>query len=408
MSPSKTTGRRKRQPRLTSRGKEAVLLFLSVFYFVIATNTQSGWLFLLSAFLLGLLAMCWLPPRRAARQARLTRELVGSPQRGVPLLVRLTLHNDGRGPLREVLVVEPAQAWSREAREFRWVITRLESGASVSTEYLVTPDHRGEHSLGGGHLLFGAPFGLFTVAARQRDSDTFLVYPRLLTLSHRRQRTRLAGILTEFTSPRSKGDSRSLRSLREYQAGDDLRLVHWKSSAKTGASTLLVREHHAPSRQLSLLVLDTSSRPSHPAGREEFEKSVTLAASLLWSAHRAGTRSTLLLRGPQGEWRRMARWEEQYTELARVAQDPDLDFPALLAEAQDALAQGAEARMGAHPFLLTSATRREDLGEPASWPAQTFAMLLVAPPAQAGLFADYPVSLIDVENGHASETLDHV
>jgi uncharacterized protein (DUF58 family) len=394
--------------RRASRGKEAVLLFLAAFYFLIATNTQSGWLFLLSAFLLGILALCWLPPRRAARQTTLSRELLGSPQRGVPLLVRLRLTNSGTSVLREVLVIEPANPWSAEAREFRWVVPRLAPGESVSAEYTVTPHHRGEHSLAPSILSFGAPFGLFTVHSIQPESEKFLVYPRLLTLSPRRQRTRLAGILTDFTSPRSKGDSRSLRSLREYQAGDDLRLVHWKSSAKNGGSALLVREHHAPSRQLSLLLLDTSERPAVPAS-DSFERAVMLAASLLWSAHRAGTRSTLLLHADQG-WQRLNRWEEQYSALARVTQCAGLTFSRWLTDAaQLSTSDHPDSRTGAHPFLITSADSPQDLGQPSDWPGPAAgAVLLLTAPENSGLFADYPVTLVDVDEGHASEAISHV
>ena len=378
------------------RKKEAVLLFLAAFYFLIATNTQSGWLFILSAFLLGLLAICWFPPRRAARGTRLQREIVGQPQRGVPLRVRLTVSNVGARGLREVVVVQPASAWSAETREFRWVIPRLEPGQSISRDLTVTPCKRGEHALAGSELTFGAPFGLFTVTLKLPDSESFLVYPRLLSLSPRRQRTRLAGILTEFTSPRSKGDSRSLRSLREYQSGDDLRMVHWKSSAKTGGQTLLVREHHAPSRQLSLLLLDTRARDD-----EGFEKSVMLAASLLWSAHRAGTRSTLLLFG-DGQWQRLTRWEEQLTALARLSQQPDLIFSDWLSGALDELEASPEARMGAHPCLLTSAEDEAELGEPASISSR-LTCLVVTRPEVAQAFADWPVTVVDVEEGHAMD-----
>jgi uncharacterized protein (DUF58 family) len=393
--------------RRSSRGKEAVLLFLAAFYFLIATNTQSGWLFLLSAFLLGLLAMCWHPPRRAARYTSLSRELLGSPQRGVAMIVRLRLTNNGPRPLREVLVIEPANAWSAEAKEFRWVVPRLAAGESVSTQYALTPHHRGEHALAGSVLAFGAPFGLFTMRQTLADSEPFLVYPRLQTLSPRRQRTRLAGILTEFTSPRSKGDSRSLRSLREYQSGDDLRLVHWKSSAKSAGSALLVREHHAPSRQLSLLLLDTSSRPADPVGAESYEGAITLAASLLWSAHRAGTRSTLLLLD-DGQWRRMTRWEEQYTALAQVAQQEHLLFAEWLRQAQSAINDFPEARMGAHPFVITSASSPTDLGEPSELPSQTAACLLVTSPEKAHQFSDYPVTVVNLDDGHASEAVENV
>lgn len=395
------------QLRRATRGKEAILLFLAFFYFLIATNTQSGWLFLLSAFLLGLLATSWLPPRRAAGQVSFHRELVGSPRRGEAVLLRVSLSNLGRRTLREVLVVGPAQPWALEQGEFRWVVPRLEPGETASTEYSLTAARRGEHVLSGARLRFGAPFGLFAVTSVQPDSEPFLVYPRLLTLPPRRQRTRLAGILTEFTSPRSKGDSRSLRSLREYQSGDDLRLVHWKSSAKTGGTTLLVREHHAPSRQISVLLLDTSARATGEAGEQLFEKAVMLAASLLWSAHRAGTRSTLLLQGDSGDWQRLTRWEEQFTGLARVAQNPRLPFPEWMAAASKAAEELPETRMGAHPFIVTAASSPEELGQSINrWPGA--ACLLVAPVGQASLFGGLGVTVVDAEDGHAGQALEGV
>ena len=372
-----------------------MLLFLAAFYFLIATNTQSGWLFLLSAFLLGSLVMCWLPPRRAARACHLQREIVGQPQRGVPLRIHLRLSNNGPRELREIVVVEPLNSWSSEKRAFRWVIPRLGPGENASTHYQLTPSARGEHALKGSQLAFGAPFGLFAVTSTYPDSEVFLVYPRLLTLPPRRQRTRLSGILTEFTSPRSRGDSRSLRSLREYQSGDDLRLVHWKSSAKTGGQALLVREHHAPSRQLSLLVLDSRARDE-----EGFESSITLAASLLWSAHRAGTRSTLLMQ-EGGRWERLSRWEEQLTALARLAPQPELGFPDWLARAREALEESVEMRMGAHPCLITSAGSPEELGEPGQLDHRG-ALLVVAGPEAADQFAGWPLTLVDVREAQVS------
>lgn len=378
-----------------------MLLFLAAFYFLIATNTQSGWLFILSAFLLGLLAICWLPPRQAARTTKVEREIIGQPQRGVPLRVRLTVRNTGTHGLREIVVMQPVSAWAVETRPFRWVIPRLEPGQSVSSDLTITPGKRGEHTLAGSELTFGAPFGLFTVTLKLPDSDSFLVYPKLLNLSAHRQRTRLAGILTEFTSPRSKGDSRSLRSLREYQSGDDLRMVHWKSSAKTGGQTLLVREHHAPSRQLSLLVLDSRARDE-----EGFEKSVMLTASLLWSAYRAGTRSSLLL-SCDGQWQRLTRWEEQLTSLARVSEQSGRTFSDWLRGALDELDGSPEARMGAHPCLITSAEGPAELGEPATIPSR-LTCLVVTRPEVAPQFTDWPVTVVDAEEGHLAQEVSGV
>lgn len=381
-----------------------MLLFLAGFYFLIATNTQSGWLFLLSAFLLGLLTLSWLPPRRAARAVVLKKEIVSAVCRGLPLVVRITLTNVGKSMVREVLVVEPANDWSREEREFRWVVPRLAAGTAVSTEYTLIPARRGEHALRGSRLRFGAPFGLFMAERVCPDGEPFLVFPRLVTLSSARRRSRLAGILTEFVSPRSKGDSRSLRSLRDYRAGDDLRMVHWKSSAKTGGSTLMVREYHAPSRQLGLLFLDTSRRSGHQ-GEESFENAVTLTASLLWSAHRAGTRSTLVLATDSG-WSRTTRWDDQFLALAKV-QRRDQEIGDWLEAVRQASSELPESRNGGvHPFLVVAAESTEELGPAESWRGLGQTLLFTSRPAEE--FAAYPLRLVELEEGHAMEVTSDV
>ena len=383
-----------------------VLLFLAAFYFLIATNTQSGWLFLLSAFLLGLLGMSWLPPRRAASSVTLKRDILGSIQRELPVTVRLRLTNHGTRALREILVIEPAPLCSDAKEDFRWVVPYLEAGESVSVTTTFVPVIRGEHTLAGSRMRFGAPFGLFSMERVLSESEPFLVFPRLMTLSSVRRQTRLAGILTEFTSPRSRGDSRSLRSLREYRPGDDLRLVHWKSSAKTGGASLLVREHHAPSRQLGILFLDTSGREEAVDSGTLFEDSVTLTASLLWSAHRGGTRSLLMLYSPDQGWARFSRWDEQFEALARVARG-ELSVGEWLSRAEEALQGLPEARLGgAHPFLISSAFSPREWEGAELWPGYQRS-LVVTRRSQVEEFQFFPVETVwlDEEGIHGGVSL---
>jgi uncharacterized protein (DUF58 family) len=66
------------------------------------------------------------------------------------------------------------------------------------------------------------------------------------------------------------------RSLREYVVGDDARLVHWASTAKTGA--LMVRDHFELRRTTRCVVLDTLDRSLTEA---LFEDAVEIAASIV-------------------------------------------------------------------------------------------------------------------------------
>jgi uncharacterized protein (DUF58 family) len=83
--------------------------------------------------------------------------------------------------------------------------------------------------------------------------------------------------------PRSAGTAGGVmfNALREYLPGDDLRYVHWASSAHAGV--LLVREHTDPSEPVAIVLLDTRrlAYPNGPEGEAAFEDAVDVAASVV-------------------------------------------------------------------------------------------------------------------------------
>lgn len=64
-------------------------------------------------------------------------------------------------------------------------------------------------------------------------------------------------------------------SMREYVPGDDPRLIHWPTTARTG--TLMIREHVEVRRPEFTVVLDTGADAGTPA---DFEEMVDVAATL--------------------------------------------------------------------------------------------------------------------------------
>lgn len=82
----------------------------------------------------------------------------------------------------------------------------------------------------------------------------------------------------------------AFHALREYVPGDDLRHVHWRSSAKT--NTLQVRQYLDSRRSHLTLVID-EHRESY-AAEEDFETAVSIAASLAIRASEDGVDLSVL------------------------------------------------------------------------------------------------------------------
>ncbi len=88
-----------------------------------------------------------------------------------------------------------------------------------------------------------------------------------------------SGQTRDLEGPTSDTASGSItfHALREYESGDDLRLIHWRSTARTG--TLMVRQQADPSRPNCDIVLDVA-RSSY-RDEEAFESAVEAAASII-------------------------------------------------------------------------------------------------------------------------------
>jgi len=98
-----------------------------------------------------------------------------------------------------------------------------------------------------------------------------------------------AGDLDGTTSPHSAQGGAAFHSLREYRPGDDPRLIHWASTARTGE--LVVRQLVVPDETHHVIVLDT--RPAVYPGDAAFEDAVRFAASWCLASTRSGCSVTV-------------------------------------------------------------------------------------------------------------------
>lgn len=138
----------------------------------------------------------------------------------------------------------------------------------------VPPLPRGVHVVGPLVHVRTDPMGLLRSRSRWAASEELLVRPRIALL--RPLDPGLISDLDGVPSDHPASSDLAFHALREYVAGDDLRHVHWRSSAK--ADQLLVRQYVETRRSQATVLLDED--PASYADEEEFELAVSAAASL--------------------------------------------------------------------------------------------------------------------------------
>jgi uncharacterized protein (DUF58 family) len=132
------------------------------------------------------------------------------------------------------------------------------------------------------------PLGLLRWRERWSSAVELLVLPRMVDVE-----SLGLGVIRDQEGIPSDEISMSdlaFHALREYVPGDDLRHVHWRSSAK--AATLQVRQYHDTRRSHLTVVIDDNA--TSYADPEDFETAVSVAASIAARAHRDGVDLSLL------------------------------------------------------------------------------------------------------------------
>lgn len=157
-------------------------------------------------------------------------------------------------------------------------------------DYLVPTPHRGKVAVGPLRVVATDPFGLCRRTFRFGAAESLIVRPRTVPL----------GVPASGRDPHLDGTTSdsvdstrsAFHALRPYVPGDDRRLVHWRSTARTG--TLIVRQMADVSRPHTTVLLDTDPLhyPDVPAGpsgdpdSEMFELAVDVCASVACAAAR--------------------------------------------------------------------------------------------------------------------------
>jgi uncharacterized protein (DUF58 family) len=160
----------------------------------------------------------------------------------------------------------------------RFVVPGIPGGDRELLAYDLRAAARGRYTIGPLEVRLSDPFGLAQVVSEVAGTTDVVVHPRVEALTA----PDLGGELASAAATRvrhlfTQGDE--FYTTREYRDGDDLRKVHWRSSAKRGQ--LMIRQEERPWQARALLAVDLR-RDAHrgQGGRASFERAVSAAASI--------------------------------------------------------------------------------------------------------------------------------
>jgi uncharacterized protein (DUF58 family) len=254
-----------------------VVMAIAICFFGAATNTMTGWLYVLSAICVVLAVVAAILPVRSLRALSVEHLPIAPITAGENLKIGLRLRNRSTQP--QILF----QLWDLFPPELGpsapVPIERVPAGGTHDTYVTCTPGRRGLYSWDRIELRSAQPLGLFWCRRSHLSSVQAWVYPQQLRLTN-------CPILEQLSDPRAieqttamlrpqLSTTGSTRSLRAYRTGDPLRLVHWRSSARYGELQVRELEDYRTTKRI-VIALDTTGDWTELG----FEQAVIAAASL--------------------------------------------------------------------------------------------------------------------------------
>ncbi|MGY6500228.1 MAG: DUF58 domain-containing protein [Acidimicrobiales bacterium] len=198
---------------------------------------------------------------------------------GAPSRIELEVSNHG---VRTTPVLRVTDAVSG-TRGADLAIAPIQPGGRARAAYRLPTERRGIVAIGPLDLLVGDPFGLTVLRVRGAGRTELTVYPRI---------DQIAGLPETMghdpeaaeESPSSLGQvGEEFFALRPYQIGDELRRVHWPSTARF--DELQVRQTELPWQGRATVLLDLRAGAQTT---ESLDIGVSAAASILTAVRHTG------------------------------------------------------------------------------------------------------------------------
>lgn len=307
---------------LTSRGKLALLFGLVVYLAAWAFGSRP--LYPVAIGFLLCVALAAANVHLAARPMRYRRFAAAREHvEGDDVAIDVELRPTGPLTLAGITVVERIAKLGEQRLDLK------RHGRTLHGRVAFERVPRGRYALEEAHAVIEDPFGLERTSLELPAQNALLVLPRIVDIE------------TPFSEsgPRAHDGRRLLlrrpsgfdvHSVREYEEGESLRKVHWRSTARRGQ--LMVKELQDEPRDEVAIVLDAAAGPSRAA----FDAQVRAAGSLLKAQVWRDRRSVLVITSIRQETLRVQTyagdWRAAIEALAAAEANGRLPLAAVLGD----------------------------------------------------------------------------
>ena len=318
---------------MTKRGRSVLALGLVVYLAAWAFGSKP--LYPVATGLLLAVLLAWVWVHVANGPVRVHRNL-GEREHveGDEVQVAVAVEPSGLLPIPSATLVERVGTLGEQ----RHVLRRR--GRRLAITYVLPKVRRGRYVFAESRAELSDPFGLHRVEAPLPSPGALLVYPRLVHLDRLFSESGTHALEGRRLLMRRRTGF-DLHSVREYEQGESLRHVHWRSTARRGQ--LMVKELEDAPRDEVAVLLDANA--AAVAG-DSFDVQVRAAGSILQAYLRRGRRSVLVINASRPESQRVhspAAGTRRALELLAAA-EPTARAPAhaLLADEASAAARALE------------------------------------------------------------------
>lgn len=225
--------------------------------------------------------------RRALRHVDVTRKYVSHAFQGDEINVLLSIKNKSIVPVLWLEIHEGLPVELRAGRVVKHVFS-LGIREEKEIQYELVPKKRGFYPLGPLLISSGDPLGLIQPTQKEYPSSPLTVYPRIVNMESFGLPSRSPFGTIKHVNPIFEDPSRILGK-RDFQSGDSIRRIDWKSTASTGRLQVKLYEASIALEVAILLDLHLDSY-NIKSFYKDTELAVTAAASVAaWGKRRQQT-----------------------------------------------------------------------------------------------------------------------